>query len=65
MGHEDGEDSFDEEITDVKESLVKIEAIMVAENKRRIDSNQIMQVFIKDYIKTLNETITSKVDTDF
>ena len=42
MGHEEGEDSFDEEITDVKESLVKIEAIMVAENKRRIDSNQIM-----------------------
>ena len=38
---------------------------MIAENKRRIESNQIMSEFIEDYIRTLNESITSKVDDDF
>ena len=47
------------------ESLKGIENIMIAENKRRIESNSIMRDFIEEYLKTLKESITNKVDTDF
>jgi len=47
------------------ESLKGIENIMIAENKRRIESNTIMRDFIEDYLKTLKESIANKVDTDF
>ena len=59
------DDNFDEELYSIDESLKKIEQIMIAENKRRIASNQIMNEFIDDYIRKLNESITSKVDEDF
>ena len=38
---------------------------MIAETKRRIESNQIMSDFIEDYLRTLNEGITNKVDQEF
>ena len=63
--HSASDDTFDEELENINESLKKIENIMIAENKRRIESNQIMSEFIEDYIRTLNESITSKVDDDF
>ena len=59
------EEREDQELKEVGESLTSIENIMVAENKRRLESNQIMHSFIEDYLKTLNESITNRVDTDF
>ena len=38
---------------------------MIAETKRRIESNQIMSDFIDEYLKTLNESITNRVDNEF
>tara|TARA_B110000285_G_C14904115_1_gene504680 strand:- start:551 stop:805 length:255 start_codon:yes stop_codon:yes gene_type:complete len=58
-------DPNDTELLDVQESLRDIDQIMIAETKRRIESNQIMSEFIDDYLKTLNERITSKVDQEF
>ena len=58
-------DPNDTELLDVQESLRDIDQIMIAETKRRIESNQIMSEFIDDYLKTLNERITNKVDQEF
>ena len=38
---------------------------MIAETKRRIESNQIMSDFLEEYLKTLNDNITIRVDTQF
>ena len=38
---------------------------MVAENKRRVESNQIMSEFIEEYLKTLHQSITDKIDGQF
>ena len=38
---------------------------MIAETKRRIESNQIMSDFLEEYLKTLNDNITFRVDTQF
>ena len=64
-GQESPNHSIDIELNDVHESLKSIENIMIAENKRRIESNQIMSSFIEEYLKTLRESITNKVDSDF
>ena len=38
---------------------------MIAETKRRIESNQIMSEFIDEYLVTLNKNITNRVDNEF
>ena len=57
-----GIDPNDNELSDVQDSLRDIDQIMIAETKRRIESNQIMSEFIDDYLKSLNKGITNKVD---
>lgn len=59
------DESSDEELDNIKDSLKKIENIMLAEKKRRFESNKIMGEFIEDYVRNLKESITSKVDDDF
>jgi hypothetical protein len=45
---------MDEELKEVYEGLKNIENIMAAEEKRRKLSNNIMNDFIDDYLKTLD-----------
>lgn len=58
-------DSLEVELDEVHKDLKKIENIMAAEHKRRIESNQIMSNFIEDYLKNLEESITNHVDDEF
>ena len=58
-------DSLEVELDEVYKDLKKIENIMAAEHKRRIESNQIMSNFIEDYLKNLEESITNHVDDEF
>ena len=55
----------DVELIGIQEALGSIENIMVAEKKRRLENNKIMNEFIEEYLKTLQESITNKVDQDF
>ena len=55
----------DDELLEVQDQLRDIDQIMIAETKRRIESNQIMADFIDEYLKTLNQNITNKIDGDF
>jgi hypothetical protein len=58
-------DSLEVELDEVHKDLKKIENIMAAEHKRRLESNQIMSNFIEDYLKNLEESITNHVDDEF
>ena len=44
------ESSTELDLKDISDNLHQIEAIMIAENKRRVESNQIMSKFIDDYL---------------
>ena len=62
-GMSDGEeDELDEELQEVTKGLKAIENVMIAEQKRRLESNTIMNNFIEDFIRTLQDKITEKVD---
>ena len=53
-GLSDGEgDELDEELAEVTKGLKAIENVMIAEHKRRLESNAIMNNFIEDFIKQL------------
>ena len=53
-GMSDGEeDELDEELQEVTKGLKAIENVMIAEQKRRLESNTIMNNFIEDFIRTL------------
>lgn len=56
---------MDEELKEVYEGLKNIENIMAAEEKRRKLSNNIMNDFIDDYLKTLDQSITNHVEDEF
>ena len=48
-----------------KQGLEEIDHIMIAEKKRRVESNKIINEFIDEYLKNLHESIKSKIDSDF
>ncbi len=47
------EDELDEELISVTKGLKAIDNVMIAEKKRRLESNQIMNNFIEDFLQTL------------
>ena len=64
-GSEDVTEIEDLELKHINECLQGIENIMVAEKKRRIESNEIMSKFIEEHLQLLDEGITNKIDDDF
>lgn len=58
-------ESLDKELKKVNDGLKEIENIMVAEHKRRIESNKIMSDFIEDFLKNLDGSITNHVEDEF
>ena len=59
------EEDIDVELDTVNVGLKAIENVMIAENRRRMDSNQIMSQFIDDFLEKLQEQISGKVDKQF
>ena len=51
------EENTDDELYHVNINLKAIENVMIAENRRRIESNQIMNQFIDDFLGTLQDNI--------
>ena len=56
---------YETELDQVKIDLQGIEAIMMAETKRREESNKAMHEIIENTLSVLQEKITEKVDGHF
>ena len=50
-------DVADTELNEVNKNLKAIENVMIAENRRRLESNQIMNQFIEDFLCKLQLSI--------
>ena len=59
------EESLDKELEDVNAQLKSIENIMIAENKRRLESNQIMSDYIDEFLDKLQDQIRVKVEDEY
>lgn len=55
----------DEEIKLVQEQLIKIENILKAESKRRIEANQITEEYILNYLDSLEQNLNKRVNGQF
>ena len=56
---------MDEEIRLVHDSLQKIENILKAESKRRLEANQITEDYIVSYLDSLEQNLTKRVSGQF
>ena len=56
---------MDEEIKLVHESLQKIENILKAESKRRLEANQITEDYIITYLESLEQNLDKRVNGQF
>ena len=56
---------LDEEIRLVHESLQKIENILKAESKRRLEANQITEDYIITYLDSLEQNLDKRVNGQF
>ena len=52
-------DNVDNELNQVNIGLRAIENVMIAENRRRLESNQIMNQFIEDFLRKLQQNISN------
>ena len=52
-------------LSEVAESLRQIENIMKAESKRRVESNQIMDEYITNYLDQLQQSLNDRAKTQF
>ena len=60
-----GPEDVPEDIQEIIDKLRGIENIMTAENKRRVESNENMKIFIDEHLLKLKEGITGHVDENF
>ena len=56
---------MDEEIKFVNDSLQKIENILKAESKRRMEANQLTEDYILNYLDTLEQNLYKRVSGQF